>query len=58
MAKCEYCNKEYDNLTNEHIFPNFFYEILGLKNNQVKYLSFNRLLLKPNSTNHHYSSMY
>lgn len=41
MVKCEYCNKEYDNLTNEHIFPNFFYEILGLKNNKVKYLSFN-----------------
>jgi len=41
MIKCVYCNKKDDELTKEHIFPNFFYDILGLKNNQVKYLSFN-----------------
>ena len=41
MEKCEYCNKKYEKLTKEHIFPNFFYEILGLKNNKISYLSFN-----------------
>lgn len=44
MIRCEYCNKEFEDLTKEHVFPDFFYEILGLKDNQVKYLSYNESL--------------
>lgn len=41
MKKCKYCDIKYNELTKEHIFPNFFYELLGLKDNSIKYLSFN-----------------